>query len=323
MATVIGTFMQPTAEAVPPKPPALWRQALANRLVIAGLAIVALLTLLALCAPLIAPHPMEQQFDDGLNDDGMPVPPCVKFPLGADSLGRDVLSRVLYGSQISLSVGVAAMLAALIIGLVIGMYAGYYGGWVDVVLMRLTDVMMAVPALLLALAMAGLIQEGTTFKFPSGSPHPLWEFTLKKGVISILLVIGVVSWTGIARVVRGQVLALKERAFVEAARAIGCSNTRILWMHLLPNVLPAIIVLAAMSTAGTIGLEAALGYLGVGVPPPAPSWGSMISDGQPYLTVAPWLVLAPGVAIVVAVLGFNLLGQGLQDVLDPYQKRRH
>ena len=122
--------------------------------------------------------------------------------------------------------------------------------------------------------------------------------------------------------VRGQVLALKERAFVEAARAIGCSDTRILWLHILPNVLPAIIVLSAMSTAGTIALEAGLGYLGVGVPPPAPSWGTMISDGQPYFTVAPWLVLAPGVAIVLAVLGFNLLGQGLQDVLDPYHKRR-
>ncbi len=122
--------------------------------------------------------------------------------------------------------------------------------------------------------------------------------------------------------VRGQVLALKERAFVEAARAIGCSHTRILWRHILPNVLPAIIVLSAMSTAGAIALEAGLGYLGVGVPSPAPSWGTMISDGQPYFTVAPLLVLAPGIAIVLAVLGFNLLGQGLQDVLDPYHKRR-
>ena len=148
------------------------------------------------------------------------------------------------------------------------------------------------------MAMAGLIQEGTAFNLPPGSSHPLLVIPLRKGIWSILLVIGVVSWTGIARVVRGQVLALKERAFVEAARAVGCSSTRILWLHILPNVLPAIIVLSAMSTAGTIALEAGLGYLGVGVPPPAPSWGTMISDGQPYFTVAPWLVLAPGVAIV-------------------------
>ncbi len=151
---------------------------------------------------------------------------------------------------------------------------------------------------------------------------PLFTFKFERGLLSILAVIVVVSWTGIARVVRGQVLALKERAFVEAARAIGCSDTRILWLHILPNVLPAIIVLSAMTTAATIALEAGLGYLGVGIPPPAPSWGTMISDGQAYLTVAPWLVLAPGAAIVLAVLGFNLLGQGLQDVLDPYHKRR-
>ena len=237
-------------------------------------------------------------------------------------------SRVLYGSQISLTVGVAAVLIAVLIGVAIGLYAGYYGGWVDVVLMRFTDVMMAVPALLLAMAMAGLIQQARTIQLVNLKTEGDFifqlgiGFRLQRGLLSILFVIGVVSWTGIARVVRGQVLALKERAFVEAARAIGCSHTRILWRHILPNVLPAIIVLSAMSTAGAIALEAGLGYLGVGVPSPAPSWGTMISDGQPYFTVAPSLVLAPGIAIVLAVLGFNLLGQGLQDVLDPYHKRR-
>ncbi len=313
--------MPPAATALP-KPTPFWRQALSSPLLVSGSVLVGFLVLLAAAAPVLAPHPKDQQFPDGLDVDGMPVRPCLRFPLGTDSLGRDVLSRVLYGSQISLTVGAAAVLIAVLIGVVIGLYAGYYGGWVDVVLMRFTDVMMAVPALLLALAMAGLIQTGTAIKLPPWSSRPLLVIPFEKGIWSILLVIGVVSWTGIARVVRGQVLALKERAFVEAARAIGCSKTRILWLHILPNVLPAIIVLAAMSTAGAIALEAGLGYLGVGVPPPAPSWGTMISDGQPYFTVAPALVLAPGVAIVLAVLGFNLLGQGLQDVLDPYHKRR-
>ena len=313
--------MQP-AESTLPKPTPFWRRALANPLLVSGLALVGLLFLVALAAFAVPYDRVVKQYDQGLDQDGMPLPPSWKFPLGTDSLGRDVLSRVLYGSQISLTVGAAAVLVAVAIGVVIGLYAGYYGGWVDVVLMRFTDVMMAVPALLLALAMAGLIQTGTTINVPPWSSHPLWKIPFEKGIWSILLVIGVVSWTGIARVVRGQALALKERAFVEAARAIGCSNTRILWLHILPNVLPAIIVLSAMSTAGAIALEAGLGYLGVGVPPPAPSWGTMISDGQPYFTVAPTLVLAPGVAVVLAVLGFNLLGQGLQDVLDPYQKRR-
>ncbi len=316
--------MPPAVEPALPKPTPFWRRALSSPLLVAGAVLVGLLILLALAAPLIAPYERAvKQYDRGLDQDGMPLPPSFQFPLGTDSLGRDMLIRVLYGSRISLTVGVAAVLAAVVIGVAIGLYAGYYGGWVDVVLMRFTDVMMAVPALLLALALAGLIQEARPISLTlPGMASPLFNYRFEQGLVSILLVIGVVSWTGIARVVRGQVLALKERAFVEAARAIGCSHTRILWLHILPNVLPAIIVLSAMRTAGTIALEAGLGYLGVGVPPPAPSWGTMISDGQAYLTVAPWLVLAPGAAIVLAVLGFNLLGQGLQDVLDPYQKRR-
>jgi peptide/nickel transport system permease protein len=317
----------PTAiEPIPPKPTPLWRKALGNTLVRSGVILVGLLILFALLAPLLAPYERAvNQYPEGLSADGMPLSPSRSFLLGTDDLGRDVLIRLLYGSRISLTVGLAAMLAAVAFGVVIGLYSGYYGGWVDVVLMRFTDIMMAVPALLLAMALTGLMKGGvgrTLALHLPGLSAPLFEFKFERGLLGILLVISVVSWTGVARVVRGQVLALKERAFVEAARAIGCSNTRILWRHLLPNVLPAIIVLSAMSTAGTIGLEAGLGYLGLGVPPPAPSWGTMISDGLPYFTVAPWLVLAPGIAIVLAVLGFNLLGQGLQDVLDPYHKGR-
>jgi peptide/nickel transport system permease protein len=318
--------MSSTVEPILPKPTPLWRKALGNTLVRSGTLLVGLLILFSQLTPLLAPYTRAvTQYPGGLNADGMPLPPSSSFLLGTDDLGRDVLVRLLYGSRISLPVGIAAMLAAVAFGIVIGLYSGYYGGWVDVVLMRFTDIMMAVPALLLAMALTGLMKGGVgrtvSLSLP-GLSAPLFEFKFERGMLGIILVIAIVSWTGIARVVRGQMLALKERAFVEAARAIGCSNTRILWRHLMPNVLPAIIVLCAMSTAGAIGLEAGLSYLGLGVPPPAPSWGTMISDGLPYFTVAPWLVLAPGFAIVLAVLGFNLLGQGLQDVLDPYHKRR-
>jgi ABC-type dipeptide/oligopeptide/nickel transport system permease subunit len=287
---------------------------LSNRLIAAGLAIVLLLVLVAAFADVLAPYPYDKQMEDGLDADGMPVPPSRRFLLGTDSLGRDVLSRVLYGTRISLTVGAVAMLTALVIGVLVGLYAGYYGGWVDAVLMRLTDVMLALPALLLAIALAGLMNGKVLIDRPV-------EIRLERGLLSVCLVIGVVSWTGIARVVRAQVLSLKERAFVEAARAVGCSNRRILWRHILPNVLPAILVLATMGVAGTILFEAGLSYLGVGVPAPAPSWGAMITEGQAYLVVAPWTLFPPGLAIIVAALGFNLLGQGLQDVLDPYHKK--
>jgi ABC-type dipeptide/oligopeptide/nickel transport system permease subunit len=295
--------------------PAAWRAVLGNRLVAAGLAVIGLLVLVAVFADLLRPYAPDAQLDDGLDSDGMPLAPCRQFPLGTDNLGRDVLTRVLHGTRISLTVGAVAMLTALLIGVLVGLYAGYHGRWVDAVLMRTTDVVLALPALLLALALAGLM---------NGKVLVSWPVTIKleRGLFSVCLVIGAVSWTGIARVVRGQVLSLKERAFVEAARAVGCSDRRILWRHILPNVLPAILVLATMSVAGTVLFEAGLGYLGIGVPPPAPSWGNMIADGQPYMIVAPWLVIPPGVAIILAVLGFNLLGQGLQDVLDPYHKRR-
>ena len=309
MSTVAVATDLPAAPA-----PAAWRALLRNRLVASGLAVIGLFLLVALLADVLAPYAPDAQLDDGLDTDGMPLPPCGRFLLGTDNLGRDVLSRVLHGTRISLTVGAVAMLTALVIGVFVGLYAGYHGGWLDAVLMRMTDVVLALPALLLAIALAGLMNGKVLLSWPV-------EVKLERGLFSVCLVIGVVSWTGIARVVRGQVLSLKERAFVEAARAIGCSDRRILWRHILPNVLPAIIVLATMSVAGTVLFEAGLGYLGVGVPPPAPSWGNMIADGQPYMLVAPWLVIPPGVAIVLAVLGFNLLGQGLQDVLDPYHRK--
>jgi ABC-type dipeptide/oligopeptide/nickel transport system permease subunit len=273
-------------------------------LLTAGLALVGTLALLGVAAPWIAPHPPDVQHTDGLDDDGLPRPPSARFPFGTDSLGRDVFTRVLYGARVSLLVATCSVLAAGLIGVVVGLHAGYLGGWADALLMRVTDVFLAVPALLLAMAIVGLLGAGG------------------RGLVSLLLVLAAVSWTAIARVVRGQVLSLRERPFIEAARALGYSTPRIVWRHLFPNVLPVVLVLCAMNTAGAIGLEAGLSYLGLGVPPPTPTWGGMIGDGQAYLTVAPWLVVPPGVAVVLAVLGFYLVGQGLQDEFDPFRQVR-
>jgi ABC-type dipeptide/oligopeptide/nickel transport system permease subunit len=289
--------------------------------------IIVALALLALGAPVLtrlhvlrAPDQQEQK---GLDDNGLPLSAGGAHLLGTDSLGRDVLSRVVYGARVSLSVGIAAMLTATIIGVTVGLLAGFYGRKLDLVLMRFTDMNMTIPSILLAIAFAGLLDvSGRTIHL-----HPAWlhwhflDFTLKRGAVSVFLIVGFVCWPGMVRVVRAQVLALKERDFVQAARSLGASDARILLGAILPNLLPTIIVLSVMSTANTILLEAGLGYLGIGVPPPAPTWGSMISDGQPYFVTFPHLVIVPGVAIVLTVLAFNLLGQGLQEIVDPKQRR--
>lgn len=301
-----------------------WPGAFKNRLLQTGAAIIFFLTLLALAAPLLTRlhilHEPIKQDQNGMDADGMPRPPGREYLLGTDNLGRDVLSRVVYGTRVSLTVGTAAMLTATVIGVVVGLLAGFYGGKLDLGLMRLTDINLSIPALLLAIAFAGLM-DGKVLQL-----HPDWlhwsflDVHLERGMVSVFLIIGLVSWPGMVRVIRGQVLAIKEREFVQAARALGASDRRIVFRHILPNVLPSVIVLAAMSTANTILLEAGLGYLGIGVPPPAPSWGSMIADGQAYFISAPAIVIAPGVAIVLTVLGFNLLGQGLLEVLDPQHR---
>lgn len=302
---------------LPPKPPRRRH----NGLVLAGTLVVGLLALLAVLAPWVAPHAPSAQFAEGLDRHGMPLPPGGRFWLGTDGLGRDILSRVIHGTRVSLLVGTVGMLTATGIGLAVGMLSGYFGRWVDTALMRLTDVVMALPGLLLAIALSGLM-DGRVLHLHPGLPQAhLLDIKLERGIVTVFLVIGVVSWTGLARIVRGQVLQLREQEYVEAAQVLGGSSARILLRHILPNVLPTLTVLAAMSTAGTILLEAGLSFLGVGVPPPAPSWGNMVAEGQSYLLVAPWTVLAPGVAIVLAVVGFNLLGQGLQNALDPKQAR--
>lgn len=297
---------------------------LRNRLVQTGAGIVLLLTLLALAAPWLTRlhvlHEPIQQDQNGLDADGMPRPAGGDYWLGTDNLGRDVLSRVIYGTRVSLTVGTAAMLTAAVIGVLVGLFAGYYGGKLDLVLMRLTDINLSIPAILLAIAFAGLMDGKILHLHPAWLHWSFLDVQLQRGLVSVFLIIGLVCWPGMVRVIRGQVLALKEREFVQAARALGATDRRILFRHILPNVLPTVIVLAAMSTANTILLEAGLGYLGIGVPPPAPSWGSMIADGQAYFISAPAIVIAPGVAIVLTVLAFNLLGQGLQEVLDPNRR---
>ncbi|MGC9941520.1 MAG: ABC transporter permease [Verrucomicrobiota bacterium] len=299
----------------------------ANRLAAVGAAIIVLFVMLALAAPMLTRLHLlrapDQQDAQGLDQDGLPRPPDGAYLLGTDHLGRDVLSRVVYGARVSLSVGIAAMLTAAVIGVTVGLLAGFYGGKLDLLLMRFTEMNMTVPAILLAIAFAGLLDvSGRTIHL-----HPAWlhwqflDFTFKRGAVSVFLIVGFVCWPGMVRVIRAQVLALKEREFVLAARALGATDARILLRSILPNLLPTIIVLAVMSTANTILLEAGLGYLGIGVPPPAPTWGSMVSEGQPYFITYPHLVIVPGLAIVLTVLAFNLLGQGLQEIVDPKHHR--
>lgn len=278
-----------------------WSRFLRHRLAQIGLAIVVALLLIFIFADYISPvDPMRRQ-PHGIDEYGVPHPPGGGFLFGADTQGRDIWTRTLHGTRISLTVGICAMLTAILIGTSVGLLSGYFGGWVDIVLMRITETVMSLPTILLAIALAAVLPgEG-----------------YQAGLLKLLLAIGLVTWTGIARAVRGQVLSLKEREFVEAARAVGCSPGRILWVHLLPNVMPTVVVLATLATAHTILLEAGLSYLGLGADPSAPSWGAMILDGQPYILSAPWILLAPGVAIVLAVAGFNFLGQGLQETLEP------
>lgn len=294
-----------------------WSSAPGNGSLLAGLLILLPIALTAVLAPALTPHDPNAQFPEGLDADGMPLPPCGRFPFGTDGLGRDTFSRLLYGARVSLVAGTAAMLIATVVGVIIGLTAGFYGGWVDTLLMRFTEVMMTIPAVLLAMALAGLMDGRVVSLLPGWISSLGGEVKFERGLVTVFVVVGAVSWTGMARVVRGQVRAIVERPFIEAARAVGCSPARIVWRHIFPNVLPTVLVLAAMCTAWTITLEAGLSFLGIGVPPPTASWGRMISESQSYLLVAPWLVASAGGAILLTVLGFNLLGHGLQERWNP------
>jgi peptide/nickel transport system permease protein len=290
-----------TAARALDRPETFLSHLLRHRLAQAGLIIIALLVLTAVCTPWLTRVDPAQPLPHGLGELGEPHRPGAGFPAGADTLGRDVWTRMLYGTRISLLVAVCAMLTAVLIGTTVGLLSGYCGGWLDAALMRCTEIVMSLPTILLAIALFVVL--------PGDSSA--------QRLLKLLTAIALVTWTGIARAVRGQVLSLKEQEFAESARAIGCSHARIIFVHLLPNVLPTIIVLATLATAHNILLEAGLSYLGQGIDPSIPSWGGMIAEGQPYILSAPWIILAPGIALVTAVVGFNLLGQGLQEVLEP------
>jgi peptide/nickel transport system permease protein len=260
----------------------------------------------AILAPWLAPYPYAEQFRDGLTLEGQPVPSTLltdgslRFILGTDANGRDLLSRLLYGARVSLVVGVLANAIAVTIGVLVGASAGYFGYPVETILMRITEIMMAFPTLLLAMTLVVILE-------PS--------------VQVVILVIGLVYWTWIARVIYGQVLSLRTREFISAANAIGATRWRVLFRHLLPQLVPTIIVWCTLGIATNVMLEASLSYLGIGVQPPTPSWGGMIQQGQSFYRTAPWLMIVPGLAIMFTVLAFNLLGDGLRDAFDPSQRR--
>jgi ABC-type dipeptide/oligopeptide/nickel transport system permease subunit len=257
-----------------------------------GLVLVALVVLAAVLAPWIAP------FDPLTGDlrNAYLLDPGGRFLLGTDTQGRDVLSRVLYGARLSLSVGLISQSVSVTLGVLLGLLAGYYGRWVDALVMRLADVTLAFPTLLLLIAVAAAV---------------------KPSLPVVFLVIGVVGWAGMARLVRSQVLVLKRAEFVTAARALGALDRRVLLRHLLPNVRTQVIIAATLGIAGAIMAEAALSFVGLGAQPPTPSWGAMVADGRDLLRVAPWVSFAPGIAIGLAVLGFNLVGDALREAYDP------
>lgn len=304
MTSAVEAMNQPVAEArakgieraiKSPRPSTIVaRHFFSNRLAVLGLIMIVILITVAVIGPFIAPYDPIKQHDNGLTMVGAPLPPNDEFPLGTDRLGRDLASRLIYGSRISLTIGVLANGLALLIGVMVGAVAGYGGRVADTVLMRLTDMMMAFPLILLLIALAVILQPSIT---------------------TIILVIGIGGWTGTSRLVRGQVLAIKERDFVLAAHVVGASRWRILRRHILPHLLPLIITWYTLAIAPTILTESSLSYLGVGVQPPQPSWGNMIAEGQTVMAYAPWLLLFPIAALILTVVAFNLVGDGLRDAM--------
>lgn len=273
----------------------VWKQLWRRKAAMGGAALVLLLVVVAAIAPWLAPfHYAEQNLDEVL------LPPSRGHPLGTDDFGRDVLSRIIYGSRISLSVGVVAVSIGAGLGIVLGAAAGYLGGWVDHLVVALIDIAWSFPTILLAIALVAVLEPGLT---------------------SAMVAVGLVTWPSYARVMRGQVLSLREKEFVEGARAMGASSWRIVARHLIPNAIPPMIVMATLGMADAIIVESTLSYLSLGAQPPLPSWGSMLNAGRTFMYRAPWLAVFPGLAILLTVLGFNLFGDALRDALDPRMKQ--
>jgi peptide/nickel transport system permease protein len=266
-------------------------KALSNPLSLAGFVIIVCIFLLAMFAPIISPYDPNE-----INVKAILLEPSASHWMGTDGLGRDVLSRMLYGGRISLLVGLVAVGISTAIGILLGAIAGYYRGWADTVIMRLVDIMLSIPSFFLILAVIA-------FLTPS--------------IINIMIVIGLTSWMGVTRLVRAEFLSLSEREFVMASRTLGANNARLIFTHLLPNSLTPIIVSSVLGVASAVLLESGLSFLGLGVQAPQASWGNILTDGKEYIQFAWWLSLFPGMAILITVLGYNLLGEGLRDALDP------
>lgn len=268
-----------------------WTRLRQNKMALAGLGLILFLGMIALGARWIAPYdPVAQDIIHRLEG------PSSAHLFGTDDLGRDVFSRMVYGTRISLSVGFAAVSIALLIGTILGLSAGYWGGWVDASLMRFVDVMLCFPTFFLILMVIAYVGPSIT---------------------TVMFVIGLFSWMGLTRLVRAEVLSLRERDFIQAAKALGLSHMRILFVHLLPNTVAPILVSATLGVGGAVLVESSLSFLGLGVQPPYPSWGNILTLGKDYIYLAWWLTVFPGLAILITVLAFNLLGEGLRDVLDP------
>jgi peptide/nickel transport system permease protein len=268
-----------------------WKRFKKNKMALMGCVIVLVLFVASFLASWLAPcDPSEINLQEVL------MPPSPSHPLGTDQLGRDVLSRMIWGSRISLKVGFAATGLAIFIGTILGAVAGYYGRWIDGIIMRFVDIMLCFPTFFLILAVIALLE-------PS-----IWN---------IMVVIGLTSWMGVTRLVRADFISLKERDFVKAARVIGAGDLRIIFVHILPNAMASVLVTATLGIAGAILTESALSFLGIGVQPPTPSWGNILTAGKDNIDIAWWLSFYPGLAILITVLGYNLLGEGIRDSMDP------
>jgi peptide/nickel transport system permease protein len=283
----------------------VWRSFRRHKPAMLGSVIILLFALSAIFAPYLTP------FDPEKTDlDHMLEAPSAKHILGTDDLGRDLLTRILYGGRVSLSIGVMAMSLAVVIGAVVGGLAGFYGGWVDNVLMRFVDMMLSFPGLFILIILSLALRD---------IPIERLRGTAFASVFSIVLVIAVLSWMQVARLVRAAFLTLKEQEFIIAAQSVGASNPRIMTRHLLPNAMSPIIVAATFRVATSIITEAGLSYLGFGVQPPTPTWGNMLKNAQTVMTRAPWMAIFPGLMIFIAVIAINFIGDGLRDALDPYK----
>ncbi|TBL79450.1 ABC transporter permease [Paenibacillus thalictri] len=267
-----------------------------------GFIIVLAVVFMAVFAGVVAPHdPVKTSAAKRLLPPMWMAKGSVEYPLGTDNLGRDVLSRIIYGSQISLLVGICAVAVAGSIGVILGLVSGYYGGWIDKIIMRTVDTFLAIPNILFTLVILAV---------------------LGPGLFTLIFVLGVTNWVKYARIIRSEVLSVKERDYVRAARAVGARNTRIIFKHILPNVISSFIVVSTLSVATTIILEASLSFLGLGIQPPTVTWGGMLSDGRQYLATSWWVATFPGVAITLTVLGIIFLGDWLRDILDPRMKTK-